>query len=131
VSLKPNLRARLDAKQSPGVAKCVAGASKSAEIESRECAIEDLLETMHMFGISQRELARVCEKDLTIIQDWISDGRKRLPAWIAYRLPEAARAHLLGKMFDRLPRAARAQLLSDLIDRLGDSEPPSRTGSDG
>lgn len=107
------LRRKLAAAQAKGIVNCGRAAS-TAEAWSRNRAIEDIEATLATFGVSLREFARLCAKDLATIQDWLSDGRKRLPLWAIYRLPREPRLYLINR----------------LLDGVDDAPPPSLTGTE-
>jgi len=80
--------------ENPGLRKC----ARDASDECRFQAIDDLGAALKTTGISVRQFARLCDRDLATVQDWLADGRKRLPLWAVYRLPRAAQIVLLRRL---------------------------------
>jgi hypothetical protein len=93
-----DLRRRLAAVSPGGVRKC----KSSAEQECRERAISDVERALELSGVSQREWARLCDRDESIIREWLTMGRKTMPFWAIRRLPKAARALVLDALIGEL-----------------------------
>lgn len=91
-----SLRKALARAENPGLRKCASDASAECRIR----AIDDLGAALKLAGISIREFARLCDRDLATVQDWLADGRKRLPLWAVYRLPRPAQLVLLRRLVD-------------------------------
>lgn len=92
-----DLKAKLDAARTPGIAKAKADAKLSSKLRAAK-AFKVALESLRW---SKRHAAHFFDVDDKVIREWLDAGQQ--PAWIPLALPRAAYLEYLNALLEDAP----------------------------